>query len=519
MAASRIACVFVPLFPLAARLRSEPDLAGQALAVFSGNGGAARVVAASRAARRAGVRCGLSLAQARAAVPKLMARGNDPECERSAREALLEAAESFSPRVEDGGDGIAYVDLEGLDCLWASDPDGPGAEAGVALRRLGQSVVAAVEAAGLPARVGIATGKLVARVAADAPESPVVVPPGLEAQFLSALPLVRLSPPPEISEILRRWGLSTIGDLARLSEADVESRLGRAGRELHRAAQGIDPRPLLPRRVPPVFHEGMDLEWPLVALEPFLFVARAAFDRLVQRLCSHALSCSSLDLTLKLDPEGVDARTVRFPAPTRDVKTLLTLTRLDLEKRPPQAPIAGFRFTAHPDRPRFAQLSLFDPPELSPDRLAAALGKLAARIGPDRIGSPVVADSHLPERFQVAPYAPSSPPDSSEPPRRGRGLLAVRVLRPPVPLEVETEERRPKAILPGARSEGEEAARVEVPLGQVRVASGPWRIEEEGWRQSGVERDYWDVDLAGGGLYRIFEDRKSGDWFADGIYD
>jgi hypothetical protein len=34
-----------------------------------------------------------------------------------------------------------------------------------------------------------------------------------------------------------------------------------------------------------------------------------------------------------------------------------------------------------------------------------------------------------------------------------------------------------------------------------------------------VERDYWDVELSGGGLYRIFRDRKTGDWFADGMYD
>jgi protein ImuB len=53
----------------------------------------------------------------------------------------------------------------------------------------------------------------------------------------------------------------------------------------------------------------------------------------------------------------------------------------------------------------------------------------------------------------------------------------------------------------------------------VRVAAGPWSIEEGWWRGEPVERDYWDVELSGGGLYRIYRDRRTGDWFADGMYD
>src|SRR6185295_10662014 len=87
-----IACFFVPLFPLAARLRSEPELKEEAVAILEGNGNAARVVAATRKARRTGIEPGMSLPQARARVPKLVARGRDPECERAAQQSLLEAA-------------------------------------------------------------------------------------------------------------------------------------------------------------------------------------------------------------------------------------------------------------------------------------------------------------------------------------------------------------------------------------------------------------------------------------------
>ena len=53
---SRIACLLVPLFPLAARLRSDPELKGEALVILEGHGNAARVTAATRLARRAGIR-------------------------------------------------------------------------------------------------------------------------------------------------------------------------------------------------------------------------------------------------------------------------------------------------------------------------------------------------------------------------------------------------------------------------------------------------------------------------------
>ena len=112
---TRIACFYVPMFPLAARLRSEPDLLQEALAIIDGNAQNAHVIAATRRARTKGIRPGMSLAQARALVPKLIARARDAECERTAQEALFEVAETFSPRVEDAGEGLVYVDVTGME--------------------------------------------------------------------------------------------------------------------------------------------------------------------------------------------------------------------------------------------------------------------------------------------------------------------------------------------------------------------------------------------------------------------
>ncbi|HEX5758715.1 MAG TPA: hypothetical protein VF121_05935, partial [Thermoanaerobaculia bacterium] len=352
--------------------------------------------------------------------------------------------------------------------------------------------------------------------------SPTVVPAGEEAAFLAPLPLARLTPEADVAATLERWGLRSIGDFARLPAARVASRLGRTGRELHATALGVDPRPLVPREPPAEFEERMTLEWPLVTLEPFLFLGRAALERLCRRLEMAGLACVRLTVALRLDPDGWHERALDLPAPSRDAKTLLTLVRLELEAHPPGAAVVGFGFLALPDRPREAQLSLFGPAALSPDKLATTLGRLFALLGPGRIGAPHPVDGHLPERCALVGFAPPPPPEVRREPPRGRGLLAVRVLRPPVELEVITQDGepdralRPREIRPVAHDGGPGRPRLE---GSVRVAAGPWGIEAGWWEEAPAERDYWDVELAQGGMLRIFRDRASGDWFADGVYD
>jgi protein ImuB len=374
--------------------------------------------------------------------------------------------------------------------------------------------------------VGVAASKLASRIAAGLPDTPTVVPAGEERRFLAPLPLGRLAPALEIAATLDRWGLHTIGELAKLPEGEVAGRLGETGRALHAIARGIDPRPLEPHLPPPVFTEGMDLEWPLASLEPFLFVAHAALERLARRLEAQALACVRLEVALKLDPDGHDARSIALPAPTRDVKTLLTLVRLELEARPPGAAVAGFSFTAHPDAPRRAQLTLFGPAALSPDRLATTIARLAALLGADRVGSPRAVDGHRPERFTLTGYAPPPPPHVRLAPREGRGLLAVRVLRPPVALEVLMDASRLPLPAGEGRGEGRPVSMKTLapdaapPIaGSVRIAAGPWSLEDGWWTDAPADRDYWDVELSDGGLYRIYRDRAADKWFADGVYD
>lgn len=498
---TRVLALHAPLFPLAAILRAEPALRDQAVAACEGSGGASRIVAAGRHARGLGVRPGMSLAQARGLVPDLIARGRDPTAEVAAHQALTEAADRVSPRVESFHPDLLVADLSGTETIFGTEID------------LAREAVLAAEDLGLFVRAGVGDSGLVARIAASMPDGPVVVPPGGGAEFLAPLPTAYLHPTRRAAERLDLWGIDTIGRLAELPEGELAARLGPEGTRLHREARAIDDRPLTPTPPQPILQEGQALEWAVVALEPFLAAVHASLSRLCRRLDHRGDGCACLELELSLEPDGAVRRTVRLPSPTTDADTLTGLIRLDLEAHSPGAPVAGFTLLAHPAERRRAQLTLFGPEQPSPERVGAVVARLSARIGPDRVGAPTTADAHMPGPGQVTAFEPPSPPKVARPPRPAPGLLAVRTLEPPPRLEVivDGDTERPMSLrtLPGERPELR---------GLIRVASGPWFLESGWWDDPADRRSYWDVELSGGNLVRIFR-RPDGEWLADGLYD
>ncbi|MFO0985598.1 MAG: DNA polymerase Y family protein [Planctomycetota bacterium] len=516
VAGTRIACLMVPLFPLAARLRHEPALQSEPLVILDGKGASACVVAATRAARQAGIRPGLSLPQARALLPRLVARPRDVDGERAAQQALLEIAEALTPRVEEGGEGVAYGDVTGMEVHHrGANPE----------LELAHAAAILASRVGLPLRVGMGSSKLVARVAAPLGGGPTIIPVGSESGFLAPLPLRCLPMPERMAETLARWGLSTLGDLAALPVAQVMSRLGKIGSELHAAARGQDERPLFMRPPRATFLEAASFEWAPSSLESLLALLLPMIECLMQRLDALALACQRIEVDLELDPDGHESRAIDLPAPTRDARTLLQLIKLDLESRSPAgggsaAGIAGVVLTAHAARPRILQHLLFGPPALVPEKLATAVARLAARLGADRVGRPKLAAGHRPERCDLERFDPPAPSTARWLSRLTR-VLAVRVLRPPVPIEVILNEDRPCEVRAPDRELEPRSRRLQI-AGVVRVASGPWRCEEGWWLAEAMVRDYFDIELHTG-LYRIYRDGASGPthgkWFVDGVYD
>ncbi len=494
----RIACLLVPDLPIAAICRVAPDLAGLPLVLTEGRGPHADVVSVSRAARAAGLhpdRPGgqLNAAQARAAVAHLVVRPRDRAAERTAARALADVAASIASRVEIASDGAVFLDVEGSSHLATS-------EAG-----LTAALTARAARVGLDARIGVGAGMTVARLAARHGDGAQVVPPGTERGFLAPLPITCLAPAPDLLAILARWGVHRLGDLARLPAAEVTSRLGRGGAALVAAARGEDERPLAPTPPDGIVCEQLSLEHALDAIEPLLFVLRGLVERALERVGLHGVGCRQLDLALDLDDRSRDARQVALAAPTRDPKTILACLRVEIETRPPRAAIIGVRLGAVPALVRATQLGLFAPPGPAPERLATTLARLAALCGTERVGTPAVVDTHRPAMAAVVPFDP--PPVAAAPAADVACRLVVRAVRPPRAVEVFADRDAPTFLR--GRGFG----------GRVVGAAGPWRMTGEWWGDAPLARDYYDLALTDGGVYRCFRESPSGEWFVDGVYD
>ena len=111
------ACIFVPDFPAEALVRAEPELRSQALAVLEGKPPLQKVFALNEKARRAGIELGMSKLQVEACIQVLL-RSRCPLQEAAAHAALLDCAQSFSPRVEDTAGDTLLLDLAGLESLF-----------------------------------------------------------------------------------------------------------------------------------------------------------------------------------------------------------------------------------------------------------------------------------------------------------------------------------------------------------------------------------------------------------------
>jgi len=353
--------------------------------------------------------------------------------------------------------------------------------------------------------VGIAGSKVSAELAARDGGGCTVVPPSDEWRVLAPLSLDLLAPPPGLRATLRRWGIRTLGDLAALPASAVATRLGPEAAALARRARGEDAHPLAPRPLPLSFEEVAELDWGVDALEPFLFVVRGLLDRLLARLEVRGLVCGDLRLSLGLADRGRDERTVTVAAPSTAAKALLTLIRVHLEAQPPRAAVESVRLAAVPERLRAAQLDLFRPAGPQPAQLAATLARLGALCGDAAVGAPQVCDSHRPDAYGLAPFAPpAAVPVVEEPPAPP---LAIRAVRPPQLLEVFCQRDQPEFV------------RGETCQGRVVTLAGPWRLTGDWWRPGdALHRDYYDAQLSDGGVYRFFYDPTRRQWFLDGAY-
>ncbi len=492
---SRYACLFIPDLPLAAAIRTEPELRGQPVAVVEEGD--------ERATILAGWMKGLTVAQARTVRPELVVRSLSMEGVRSAREALLDVARSITPRVEDVELGLVFLDLVGTQALFPSERG---------LRTAFEVRLEEVDLEG--ARIGIGPTRTVARLAARHRSGGNLISMQGMRGFLDPLPLDLLDPPEELEERLTRWGIRTLGDLCNLPKDALGSRLGEEGVLLARRARGEDLSPFRPTPAPLRFEEGTEPDYAVENLETLAFFLRSVLERLTRRLRLRGLAARELLVELDLESGRRFARTVRMAAPTLEVSVLLSLVRLSLEKEPPPERIERIRIVATPGGVESAQLDLFLPPRPAPAGLAVTVARVEALCGSGRVGAPGLEDSHHPESERIESFVeenrtrPGS--NGSLPPP----VMALRAMRPPRPVFVYDAEGMPARIEPI-----EEFPLRGWRLGRVIRRAGPWRLFGEWWGEGCFARDYFDVELTDGGIYRLYRNLEDGGWFLDGVYD
>jgi protein ImuB len=199
-----------------------------------------------------------------------------------------------------------------------------------------------------------------------------------------------------------------------------------------------------------------------------------------------------------------------------------------LENFKSEHPIVAVALSAQPIRPASQQFGLFETALRNPQQLYETLARLSALLGADRVGSPVLEETHRPDAFRMEPFDWGF--NAGDPPSCNSGVagtpaatarIALRRFRPPARTTIFVSEHR--------HLESEKLR------GQIVDQSGPFLLSGNWWDEKSWARAEYDMQLENGELVRAHESPPSqnaspartygvtssacGAWKLDGIYD
>jgi DNA polymerase-4/protein ImuB len=211
----------------------------------------------------------MPLQEALAHCPTAVLLELDWPCYQAAYTRMLDALSQHSPVVEEAEPGLAYVGLDGLARLYP-DQD-----------RLHRWLL---DAAPLPACLGVAGSRFVACLAArSAPTGGVTTVGEDAANFLAPFPVENLPVAWQVIARLHSFGLHSLGDIARLDCGPLQAQFGPPGRLAWELSQGIDNRPLQPRRPQEQIEECLSFASPVITIEALLLAIEALLGRAFAR--------------------------------------------------------------------------------------------------------------------------------------------------------------------------------------------------------------------------------------------
>lgn len=460
-----------------------------------------RVVASlDAAASRAGLRPGMTITRARMLAPELVAVDADPEGDADAlRRLAFWAGRRYAPFVApDPPDGL-WIDISGCEALFGGE------------RALLKDLHRRIAASGHAVQIACAdTPGCAHAVARYVPAGrPVTIEPGDAKKAIALLPIAALRCGPRVASELVKLGFERVEQLLGTERAPVARRFGAA--LFHRLDQALG---FLPEPITPIFADEVprafrSLLEPIGTATAFAFVIGDLAGELVQVLARAGQGARTLDLVFHRVDGMTFAVRVGTGVPTRDAAHMVKLLMPRIEKIDAGLGIEAMTLVAPLVEPLVAAQADFAPAgERAPD-LVGLVDTLANRFGARRLYRLGARPSAMPERgvASLAPLGKDAPtPFSADLPR------PARLLSSPEPIAVTAMlPDHPPAMFVWRRSRH-----------RVVAADGPERIHGEWWREAGHEadtpfmvRDYFQVEVEGGGRYWIFR-LGDGEWPASG---
>jgi protein ImuB len=507
MPAELYACVYVREFPAQALLRLRPELGNRPCAVLEGEPPLQSVCAMNARARSQGVAYGMTKVELDT-IPAVVALRRSKTEEEAARNALLECAGAFTPRIEvDATDPArasfcCILDITGTEKLLGAPPV------------LARALQFRLRAMGFVSRIAVSANFHAARCLARGIASQLkTVDRGQESAALATLSLSVLDMSSDHAAIYELWGIRTLGMLAALPEKELIARMGQEGKQHLQMARGEQPHLFIPVEAPFLLEERMELDAPVEALESLLFVIGVMLEQIIQRAVSRVLALATVTLTLTLERAATHTRTVRPALPTNDRQLWIKLLHLDLEAHPPQTAILALTLNADPGCTSKVQLGLFSPQLPEPMRLDVTMARIHAIVGEDNAGCAVLKDTHKPDELTLKPLNIVSSSNTNEILTLTRTLIhaSIRQLRPAEDARVTLHDRRPHRFVFRNRDYA------------VEQAYGPWLTGGDWWNAAEWKVEQWDLIARAqdGSLLSccLVLDRMMNGWQVAALYD
>jgi len=325
----------------------------------------------------------------------------------------------------------------------------------------------------------------------------------------------------QILAILHKWGIHTIGQLAALDKQQLGVRLGPEAIRMWERANGQSSRVIKLIRPPESFEESFEFENEIETAEPLLFMLRRFLEQLAVQLSGIYLVTKELTLRITFTNKQIYERIFKIPQPTNNVDLLFRMLHTHLENFKSEHPIVAVALNAQPIKPAREQFGLFETTLRNPQQLLETLARLIALLSADRVGTPVLEETHRPDAFRMEAFVwnrtstagnggRSSATPEAHPKARGSSplhtlRLALRRFRPSVSASVLLDEDCLMHVR-GADVRG-----------KIIDQQGPFLISGNWWDEKSWACAEWDLQLQDGELVRCHESEAT--WRIDGIYD